>query len=758
MLTALDWVVLRANSWPQDLYLVGYRNKQQQTNLTNVAHQLQAYKEQTASAFDAIAYASPQQLNVAYKDSPVSTGVLGVSANLLGVLGITPAIGRDFNAGDDADGRTNVIIVSDQFWRRHMGARPDALGALISIDGVPHAIIGVLKKEQILPASLASDVFRPVRVKVDDANPWGSFFFTIAKLKGSASQTQGEQLLATADLKLSAQWASFFVDQKPILLPLRELQKVARPDVYFVLLAAVGCLFGIACLNSANLVLVRQIGRGRENAIRSALGASQWGVTRLVVLESVILAIVSLIGGFVLSKWFLPIFLQLAGTGLPFTPNIWTIDFRIAVIFLALGGITMVGIAFFPLLWARWSGLDMDLRIGGGLVGEVRSLSKARIVLVAAQVALTFLLIYSAGLMIQTFQRASRVQLGFDSSGRIKVILGFSPSYASDADSRVPLMRRLQERIEGIQGVTGVAFSNDVLLPGYCFPSLALEGADGAPIQASLDTLSDGFEKVAGLQLRAGSWPKAGSSVEVVINESLAKMRFPMENPVGKFIKPANAPKQWTGWMIVGVVNNLRESLRGTNGYHVYGPTSWAPLNLNTFVIRTAPNAVQSVILKVRQTVFEADSRIVVSSAIPLPKVLEGQLQYETFVLSVLKILSVMSALLTGIGISGTMLYMVGERKSEFGVRLAMGASHFSLVALILRRSALILGTGIFAGLICAMWLSRFLESLLFDTPPMAPVTLVATGMLLFVVGCVACLFPAIAAYRINVTQLLRSE
>lgn len=278
----------------------------------------------------------------------------------------------------------------------------------------------------------------------------------------------------------------------------------------------------------------------------------------------------------------------------------------------------------------------------------------------------------------------------------------------------------------------------------------------------SVNSFGYGFQNTKGLSLLVGQWLTHTKGDDVMINQSLAAALFPHGNPVGGFVRltkvSPSTPKTWRGWRVVGVVRDVRATLRDKAGYCVYGPETWAPFNFNTFILRTAGAPTVALEGQVRRALFDYDSHLVVFQVQSFSQVIENQLWAERMAGSVLKVLSAIAALLTLVGMFSVLAYTVDRRMGEFGVRLAFGATRAHLVTLVVRRSLILAIVGLGIGIGGALALTRFLQSLIYQTSPEDPLTLLAVGATLLLTAVLAGAIPAYRATKADVASLLRSE
>jgi putative ABC transport system permease protein len=755
--TMVDWVLFRTSSFPTDLYLIGAKDKQGEFLPTRIDAQFRAYQS-SINVFSEFGLAGMQPVNVVLGGNPLVTQTLGISPNLLPMLGIAPVLGRGFLPDEGVDGRNQVVVISDNFWRRHFNASPDVLGRKILVDQAVCTVVGVLKAWQSLPPYFYAEVYRPLVYKVDPTTPWNPNLFVLGRLRPGVPRLAAEQALAAVKVEMPPNLAVFFADQKPALSTLAETQKLYRPEIYWLLLGAVGFLYAIACLNATNLMLVRMLGKKRELSIRLALGGGRWRIIRLFVVESLGLSLGGCAGGVLIANWLVPLFSTFWGGHWEGGWALWSLSWRALAFLGGLSVATGFAIVLLPALRILRTDIQAGLREGGAALGESRRLARLRGTFVVLQAAFAVILLTGAGLMVRTFQRFQSINLGFDVSRRVKVQLEFPSGYVTGNEVRLALLRRLQDRLQHLPGVASVAYGTDNLMSGWNGGGSTVQLADGTPIEVKIDYVSSDYLETAGLKLKRGRWFNQPSGTEIMINESFARVRYGREDPVGQMLKPVNAAKGWGGWLVVGVVGDVRETVRSAPGYHIYGPESWYPPSMTTLVVRLTHDPDGTMESQLRRSIYEFDPRIVTGFVIPLGEARNQQTLFEHFALSILKVLSGIATVLTVVGLFSVLAYTVDRRMSEFGIRLALGATARDVMILIMGRGVLLTALGIAVGLAGALALTRFLQSLLYETPPYEPVVLGAVAVLLVLAAIAASVIPSVRATRADISRLLRAE
>jgi putative ABC transport system permease protein len=760
-----DWVLFRAGKFSPDLHLIGGQVGTDPFNPTRLEFMTRAY-EQEKVAFTEFAKAAPSQGNVVIEGRPVATGWLGVTPNLLPMLGINPRLGRGFLPGEDREGSDQVVIVNHWFWKNHLGGREDALGRKIVVGEKVCTVIGVLPEQQSFPPYLYATVYRPLTYRVDPAMPWMPQFFLLGRIAPGVAREQAEAALRARKVDLPAQLAQYYANDRAVLSSLAELNNLSRPEIYWVMVGAVGFLYAIACLNASNLMLVRMLGQRRELSVRLALGAGRGRIIRLLVAESVTLAVLAGLAGLLVANWLFPLLLSATGSPGGGTRDwtTWTLGWRVVGVMGVLTVVTSLVIALIPAIRVLRTEINSGLKDGGAALGESPGLARLRGLLVVLQAAFAVILLAGAGLMIRTFANYQKIDLGFEPAGLAKVYIGFPPGYPGERDSepRLVRLREISAELQHVSGVKAIGFGHDVLLPGYYFPSQTLAGPDGKPVKSSMMSFGLGFQDVAGIRLKRGRWLDQSKGNAILINETLARSLFPGEDPVGKFVRPQGANpaagREWKGWEVAGVVGDIRSKLRDAPGNMIYSPESWSAQGFNVLVVRLGREFDVSFADSLRRRLYAFDSRLVVHAVMSVSEARDNQLWVERMANSVLKVLAGIALLLTVVGMFSVLAYTVDRRMGEFGVRMALGATKRDLAELVLRRGVRLTLVGVAFGLAGTLALSKFLRTLLFGTTPNDPWVLAAVGVILLFTSVVACVLPARRAARVDVARLLRSE
>jgi putative ABC transport system permease protein len=754
----VDWILFHGPASPKDLFQVGSKQKDG-TNIPFSWEPLfRAYSAQS-QVFAETCAATTEAANVVVDNKPVSQAVISVSPNFFSLQGVTPGLGRCFVAREAADGRDNVVVVSHDFWKRHLGGSREALGRLIRVDQRVYAVIGVLREGQMMPAYCYSDVYKPLVLHPNPSEWWDPMLVVLGRTRPGMSRQQAEDALAKAKLDIPAGMRPFTDTLRPGLSTIDEVQRIFRPEMYWTLLGAVGFLYGIACMNATNLILVHFLGKRLEISVRLALGGGRWGILRLLLIETFGLCICGTLLGALVANWLIPLFTFLAGNSNPDQGwASWVLSWRTYLVLAGLTLLTGALISVLPAFQLLRANIQGGLKGGGGAIGESPALARLRGSFVVLQATFAVILLVGAGLMIRSFQRLEDVKIGFDPAHRVKIQLNFPKGYESSPEARMALLGRIRDTLLRVPAVTSVAFGSDSLLTGYDNVTLDVEAADGSTTKINGAYVSQDFGDAGGITLVRGRWLLPETKNEILINESYARARFGTADPVGKFIRSAGADAKVRGWEVVGVVGDVRENLREAPKFKIYMPIKWSPNVASNFVLRMNGEPTGEALSRISQAIYAFDPKIITMATLPMTELRNRQLYNERLALSVLRVLSCIATTLAVVGLFSVLAYTVDRRMAEFGIRMALGATPADLVALVMRRGVALTALGIAIGIAGAMALTRFLQSLLFEAPQFDVTVIACVSMLLIVAAAAACIVPSVRASKPDLVSLLRSD
>lgn len=427
-----EWALLRKDAFPRDIHVVCLRDKT--GGLRPLLNDYMTRGFESSAVIRESAKGAGRGGNVAINGQPVASSWMGISPSLLPMLEVTPALGRRFAPGEDTEGADRVAIISDWFWRWHFQGDENILGRQITLGGDVCTVIGVLKKDQVMPVGMADHIFRPLVYRVNPRQPWDPALFLMIRLPAGVSPEQAGATLSSIELDVPV------IGQMPtektlpiVLMSLPDfVRQFGKLGVSWTLLVAVALLYGIACLNTSNLMLVRMLGRRRELSIRLAMGAGRWRIVRLLLAESLILSTAGAIAGALVARWMFPLLMRFLSDGLLYAETTWpTFNGTELLILGILTVATGLAVAAVPAARVLRAPIFDSLKDGGPALGESRGLGRLRSGLVILQTAFAVVLLMGATLMTRTFANLTKIDLGYDGTNRVKVMLGYPPTYPS---------------------------------------------------------------------------------------------------------------------------------------------------------------------------------------------------------------------------------------------------------------------------------------------------------------------------------------
>ena len=750
-LTASTVLFAQPYPQPEQLYVIGSKDKQGSVNPFQPAVVFSAYQEQV-NVFSEYAAVTRDTVNVVVDGSPVIASLVNTSVDCFHTLGISPVLGRGFLPGEFQIGADNVIIISDLFWRQHFNASPDVLGRKILIDRQACVVVGVLDNSK--PFLAGSDICRPLVLKRDPIVTLWPTVYAIGRLRPGVSVAQANAALAAVKLPQLPNWAeAYLAEQKPALFKLTEL---VRPETYWVMLIAAVLLYAVACVNAVNLMLVRLIGRRRELSIRFALGGTRWQIVRLLLIESMGLALAASLVVALAARWLFPPLFVLTQENEAMRYNSYW-DWQTLV---CIAGLSLFASAVVVLVpaWRLFNAdLNMTLKDGGAVLGASRRMNRLRSGLVVLQTALAVILLAGTGLMVRSFEKLRHVDLGFNPVGKVKVQIAFPHGYNLEPEARLQLFERLQQRLATIPGVKGVSIGQNTLLEGGFWGTAQVLMPDGSYTTVAGDFVAPDFLKLAGIVLKKGRWlsGRRGEN-EVLINEEFAKIRFGKEDPIGKSFKLLVGGDY--NYLIVGVVGDVKENVRSNPGMRIFWP-HWAyPLNIDTLLLKLDQDPGKEFAGVVRRVLYESDPKLIAGRISSINEDVSDSMWAERYAYMILKGLSAIALGLAVVGIFSVIAFTVDSRRQEFGVRLALGATPENLHRLVMRRGVTTAAIGIIFGVTGALGLTRFMQSLLFETTPNDPVVYAGVAVVMLGAAFLACWLPARRAAKADPIVALRAE
>jgi putative ABC transport system permease protein len=703
---------------------------------------------------------------------PERIDAAAVSPSVFEILGMKPVLGRSFASDEDQPGKDHVAILSAGLWERSFGRDPNILGSKLSLDAGSFTIVGIAPGEFRLPGN-QSELWIPYTPEPSEFLPGNRGLRNLnvlARLSPGISRALAESQMRIIADRLATEYpetnSGFSVD----LVPLREqLVGGVRPTLW-MLMAAVVALLLIACINVAHLLLARAGAREREIAVRTALGANPSRLVRLLLTESVLLAVIAGLLGLLLAYWGTWILAKLAPAGLTQAGEI-QMDWRVLAFTSAVSVITGLAFGLAPALACVRSNLNLVLRSGGrgGTGGQARS--RVRDILMVCEVASSAALLIGAGLLLRSLIHLQEVNPGF----RPDHVLTMQISLP---DSRYPGLKVglfYEQLLRGLTQLSGVESA------GVC-RFLPLGGSDasanfqieGQPRLAAADqprakfrTAGGGYFAAMGIPLMRGrlfdSRDNRGTPKVVIINETAARRYWPNENPVGKRILSNFEQDQWS--TIIGVVGDVKHSGLDaeTNPENYYHYLQIPPEAMNfaessmALAIRTSVDPA-SMTSSVRGELRTLDPSLPVYNIHAMQDLIYGSVAQPRFRTLLIGLFAVLALVLAALGLYGVVAYSVSQRTTELGIRMALGAQPRSVLRLVVFHAARLALIGLAIGVAVSLAGGRLISRFLFGVSPADPITLGSASLVILLVALTAALVPALRAARIDPATALRAE
>jgi putative ABC transport system permease protein len=710
---------------------------------------------------------------------PVQVNAASVTPNFFDVMGISPALGRGFIEEDGLPQPANaqpgqpgalpgIVVLSNGLWQQRYGGDPDVIGQTIQVGGGPSEIVGVMPPgfELRMPPTAAlqpnADIWLAARIDYANAPENNVFLRPVGRLRDGATV---EQLQAQID-RIASDVASNNQVKATAGYAVRveslheDLTAHVRP-VLLALFGAVVFVLLIACANVSNLLLVRASGRDRELAVRAALGGSRGRLIRQMLIESGMLAAGGAVLGVVLASGGISLLLSLQPDDLP---RIEGVGLDGTVLLFTLASAAVAALVFGTLPALQGSRFDLaDSLKERGSAGANAARRMVRNAVVIVEVALSLVLLIGAGLMVRSFVELTNVSPGFESEGVIT--FSAAPTYPQPAD-RANFNAELQRRLEALPGVTRAATAFPLPLDGNLFngrygseEALTDPEAFG---QASYRAVSPGYFETMGTRLLAGRTfseaDNADSATVVVVDEKLASILWPEESAVGKrfLIRAVTAEPEWVE--VIGVVEHQRAENLATEGTEtVYLTDRYIGSFGGTWAVKagTDPGALMGAI---RTEVSALDPEIPVANVELMQTYVDRAMGPTRFALTLIGVFGVIALLLASIGLYGVLSYVVRQRTAEIGVRMAFGAESGSILRLVVGQGLTLAGGGVLLGLLVAIPLTGFMESMLVGVTPTDPLTFGSISAVFVCVAAVACWLPARRAAHVDPITALRDE
>jgi putative ABC transport system permease protein len=728
--------------------------------------------ERQNRCFQFLSAVAPDTMTLTGSDRPEELNVYRVSASYFKLLGVGATLGRTFVEGEDEYGNDREAVLSNRIWRSRFGGDPDVIGRKIALDAKDYTIIGVLPADSEFDRSWGV-MWLPLAFTPRVMTRNYHWLFAMARLEPGVTLKQARDQMDTIGTRIAALYPDsnkgWGVKVDPYI------DQVLQPDLrrsLWVLLAAVGAVLLIGCANVANLTLARGTQRELEMAIRSALGGHRLRLIRQLLTESIFLGILGGLAGMALGSAFMREMKRwLPPDMLPPQANV-RMDYGVLVITMAIGILTGILFGLAPALsGTRARSLKESGRTTAGLTPN-----RIRTALVVAEVALSFVLLAGASLLIRSFNRLASLNPGVDTTNVLAMDLPTPLTEFTNSTTLTNYLEELTEKVRSVPGVRDAAITDRPPMEGFANGApFLIEGRENLPYSrrpgCGFKVIGPSYFDTVGMRLSKGrslgESDVAGNVAVTVINETMAKTYFKGEDPIGKrilirqlvFGKAERGPE--IPWQVVGVVKDEKVGGKvfslGEDIPVVYVTFYQSPGTRNSLVVRAA---MSPLLLRgsIEQAIWKVNNNQAVANIETLEEIKSESVTPARLRTALLAIFAGIALLLAAVGIYGVVSYSVAQRVREMAIRLALGAAPGDLLKLVIGKMMLIVLVGLALGGLGALALTRVLASLLYDTSPTDRVTWVVAGALLAAVALLACYFPARRVMRVDPMVALRYE
>ena len=769
--SVVNVLLLRPLPFPNANQLVRIQQKDPsagQSSMTYSTDAMQAFQRQNRS-FQTVtgyfAFSGPDNVKLTGLGQPQPVTGMMVAGNFFSTLGITPVLGRDFTIEETLKNSRSVVLLSYPFWKRQYGADNAIVGRTIGLDDAPVTVIGVLPKTFDFGAVFAPgtrvDLFTPAIL--GDMEDWGNTMALVGRLKTGVTlgAAQAEAHLIFPRLLGNNKHPEYGFCPDATLIGLKEYVSGKLRQSLIILWCAVGMILLIVCVNLSNLLLARAAARGKEFAMRIALGASRGRIVRQLLTESVVLSSVGAILGLLLAFAVLHWLAHQGSISLPLLTSL-KIDSAAVEWALLIASLSAFFFGLLPGLRMTGGNLLESLKDSSAGAGQSRKHERSRSILVICEVALACVLLICAGLLLRSFLHVLDVDLGFEPTRAAAISVGYDDS--GGVAKRGVILQQIIQRVEQIPGVETAGISDQIPMTTNRSWGIMPKGWDlkKHPLPDTfVYCVTPGYLHALGMRIVAGrdfTWDDTNKELgAVIINETVARTLWPGQNPLGK-IADINASGLLA--QVIGVVADVHETNAETPaGWQMYlsqTAPQFGPMGAN-LVVRTKvpPVAVASAVMAVLR---ELNPSQPANEFKPIQMLVDHASSPRRFFALLVGCFAASGLLLAALGIYGVISYSVTRRTQEIGVRMALGATASRVQLSVLFRTLRLALVGIVVGSIASFFLSGAIAALLFNTPSTDPVTFAAVVLFLGAVALLAGYVPARRASRIDPIQALRNN
>ena len=722
----------------------------------------QDYQARMQSLEDLTAFQS-QSVNVTGGDRPDRVRGAFVSANFFKVFNLTPLIGRTFAEGEDRQGGEKLAVVNEKMWQERLNSDPNLQAKKLILNGEPYSVIGVVSSSFKEPFDPEVEVWMPVPNYPGNSGTreWRQLF-GIGHLRPGVSLAQAQAEAGTIASQLAQAYPKENAGRNARLEYFSDLLVSRVRPMLWLLFAAVGVILLIACANLANLLLARGLARQREIAVRAALGASRWRLIRQLLTETTLIGLAGGAGGLLLAYWGLYALLKLPQNFV--STEDANLDTRVLLFALAVSVITGWLFGLVPALQLARPDLQSFLKEGARGSGEGARWNRVRGAFVVAQVALSLLLLVSAGLLIRSFDKLLRVDVGFRPERLLSLEYRLPRTKYREPQAQWNFHRLVTERIQEVPGVQSVSLVRGLPFSGNgATTAIVLPDREppvrGMEPEVMFNTAMPNYFETLGIPVIKGrlfgNQDQINTPPVVIINQTMAYRFWPNQDPLGKQVKFVEDGGTGT---VVGIVGDAKHYwLEDESRPQMYGAYSQQPGLFATVVIRTTVEPL-GLSEAVRQAVWKVDADQPMWKVRTVEFLVNRSVADRKFLMALMGIFASLALMLTMIGLYGVISYLVNQRTQEIGIRMALGAQMGDILRMVLKQGMVLVLIGVALGLGAAWLMTRLMIRLLYQVSATDPVTFATIATLLIAVALMACYLPARRATKVDPLVALRYE
>ncbi|HEX6772645.1 MAG TPA: ABC transporter permease [Acidobacteriaceae bacterium] len=725
-------------------------------------------------SFVGMAAFTRSDLQLSGSGEPTRLHGMQITSGYFNVLGLSPQLGREFDAQGEVPGNGRQVILSDRLWRSRFGAARDIIGRKITLNEQPFTVVGVMPARTAHPGNeyqpLAYgqdvDVWSPFTFEGDPARRGSHFMEVIGRLKPGVSMAQANAEMNTLLRQISNEHGGYG-DWKILLISLNDEVIGTSRQMLLVLLGAVAMVLLIACANAANLMLTRAAARRREIAVRVALGAPRSRVVRQLLTESLLISSIGGALGLLLAFGGVKALVSLLPANFPRAQDIHvSAPVFLFTLLISVGTGVVFGLA--PALQASRTDPKEGLHRGGRATTGGGRQSRLRNGLVISEVGLACVLLIGAGLMLRSLLNLMHLDPGFQTDHVVTAMLSLPPERYKTPESAVHFIQELPEHVRSLPGVESAGVGSDIPWTGYDDNAgFTIEGKQPPPhedFHGRYHMATPGYFQALGIPLLRGRFftdaDNMNGPLVMIVNHAMAQRYWPGEDALGKRITFDDNPKEKDWIRIVGIVGDVKDQPNSPGAEPAYWwPFSQTPVGkFNLLLAVRSKSDPQLLVSAIRQQVAHLDPALAVADIRTMDQIVTASVATPRFAFVLVGLFGGLAIVLAAIGTYGVIAYSVTQRTAEFGLRMALGAQRLDVLRLVLLQAGKMVLAGTVAGIVLALVFAQALKSLIYQVSPADPLTFAVIGAAVVLIAILAGYVPARKATRADPMVALRAE